>query len=293
MRRRRGGIRWLLAGLILALAMPLVGATAAAPPAQESSLDLFLAAFPELRALPAPAWVQPGLRATYYDSSASIAQEPDEEGSGGAGLAQYDVVARERRMIPLAAKLYLDLGDGRFQSNLSYGQVSAAGAGEFWLNPLAFRRANELDVAGLSVNLVDYEVAGETFDAIRFDSVTDESNSAWVFDVRTGLLLFSRSQVDGGTHNQQSTRTLVGTRTLDLPWQAGRAPRALRAGETLVFEGVSQAIISGGDPINLPVQSTLEIEATHTRWNEWNTQLTLNGLPQLPTAAITGGLQLF
>jgi hypothetical protein len=264
----------------------------AAPPGQEASLSIFVTIFPELRILPAPNWVAPGLRVTYADASASIAQVEGEEGSGGAGLTQYDVVARDRRVVPIAAKLYLDLGDGRYQANLSYGVASPGGAGEFWLSPQAFRRADELEVEGLLVNRVEYEAAGETWDAIRFDYATDESESAWVFDLASGLLLFSRTSVDTGSHRQQSNRSLVGVRTLEIPWANGRAPRALQAGDSLRLEGVYAAIIDG-QPTELPLVSQLEMGTPHTRWTEWSSELFVNGISNGVSPAITGGLQIF
>jgi hypothetical protein len=198
MKRLHGALIVLLAILLL---LPSAPVAHAAPPQQDALTSTFLILFPELRALPAPEWVQPGVRVTYSDMSASIAQVAGEEGTGGAGLLQYDLVARERRVVPLYARLFLDLGDGRYQSNLTYGVASPAGAGEFWVNPIALRRADSLNLPDLDVNRVQYEVAGERFDAVRFDYSGRGFVSAWVIDSESGLLLFSRTASEGTTHS--------------------------------------------------------------------------------------------
>jgi len=292
----------LVAALLVISAMPALAAAPFAlppdppqtPPAQDSALASFIALFPELGALPAPSWVQPGWRVTYYDSSASIAQIADEEGSAGAGLTQYDVVARERRTIPLVIKLYLDKGDGTFQASFTTGAAAPAGAGEFWINPIALRRADDLDLPDLQVTRVPYEVAGETFDAVRFDYVTDESESAWVFDSKTGLLLFSRSSVEGVSHDQLANRTLVGMRELDIPWEAGSPPRGLSVGDEIEFGGAqSSGFVGEPATLALPLAATIDVVRARSSWTMYRTESFLNNLSQGAATQITGGLQLF
>ncbi len=291
--RRRAG----QAVICVVAAALLVGAGPGAAPGavhgQDASTSTFITLFPELRTLPAPTWVQPGLRVSYYDASASVAQLAGEEGSGGAGLTQYDVVARDRRVIPLAAKLYLDQGGGHFQSSLSYGVASPAGAGEFWVHPLALRRADRLAIDGLDVNRVQYEVAGETFDAVRFDYAGEGSESAWVFDSKTGLLLFMRTSVEGIRHDQLINRTLAGKRMLELPWEAGSAPRALDDGDTFTFDGAFTTQVAGGDPISLPMQLHVEVTAAHTQWTQWTSTQSGIGALETPTTFLSGGAQIF
>lgn len=297
--KRWGRGIWLLLWVCGALVLGGAGrgaAPAVAPagrPAQDVATSTFVTLFPELRTLPAPTWVRPGLRVSYYDASASVAQLAGEEGSGGAGLTQYDVVARERRVIPLAARLFLDQGGGRFQSSVSYGVLSPAGAGEFWVHPLALRRADRLQIEGLEVNRTEYEAAGEIFDAVRFDYTGEGSESAWVFDSRSGLLLFMRTSVEGITHDQLINRTLAGTRTLELPWQAGSAPPTLEAGDTFTFDGAFTTQVAGGDPIALPLQTTFEVTAAHAQWTEWTSTQAGAGTSAVATASVGGGAQIF
>ena len=235
-------VRSLRGACLIALVLLLVPvAAAAAPPAQESpggQLGDLILLFPGLEKLPAPAWLNEGLRVTYASASATTPGDNEDPGGGGAGLIQYDVVAEERRTVATYGTFYLDLGSGNYQNNFNFASVTSSGVGDFWVNPTALENAEGAAGEGMIVARMPYSAAGEEFDAVRLQYEGDKSTYVWMFDVASGLLLFYRHDVEVGNNaHQLAQMTLAGVRQLKLPWKPGGPAVAVKKGTGADYTG--------------------------------------------------------
>jgi len=185
----------IVAILAVVLSASLPATLHAAPPAQTfggDQLNPFPQIFPQLKRLPAPSWLKQGLRVTYYVQSATITQSPDEEGGGGAGYLQNDVVATDAKNIAVSTSWILDGGNGQLTPNGVFGASFSPGVGDWWLNPTVLVDAEQVANEDLIVVHMPATVAGQTYPAVRFEYHSDKAVAIWMFEEETGLLIYYR-----------------------------------------------------------------------------------------------------
>lgn len=261
----------------------------------EASLSPFVQLFPELRRMPAPAWLQEGYRVTYRVQSASVAQARGAEGSGGAGYVQYDLVALDGRSAVATAKFYLDDGRGNVTPNLVNAMYGIPAAGDYWLNPAILPGAERVASDQLTVVRMPTTVAGRRYQAVRFQYATEGAEYVWMFDEETGLLLFYRHAIgtEFSTHRQLADVTLVGARQLNLPWRGRSSPAWATVGTGLRYEGSYTVSIPGSPPTALPYAVTVKITRVRPRWTAYTLTDYLYGRQNSSTERVTGVSQVF
>jgi hypothetical protein len=198
----------------------MVGAGDAAAQ-READHNAFLDILPALRGAPAPAWLAPGTRISYFSSAASIAAErtklvEDPEGSwvvtasgkryreedisgagkGNAGYTVVNVVYLDESVAVLDLKIYSinPTAGGGATIGLFMGVVGLPGAGsDFWLHPQVLARAPGIRLGEeLKVLRMGYALGQRQHQVVRFQG----KNSSWSFDDRTGLLLRSTTSAE-------------------------------------------------------------------------------------------------
>jgi hypothetical protein len=279
----------LLLSLGLASSQP-----ASAAPAQQTfggdPLNPFPALFPELAELPAPGWLKEGLRVSYYGQSATIGAE----GGGGAGYLQHDIVAMEPALVVVSSALYLDTGGGQVLPSAVFGAAFRPGYGDWWLNPAVLEEAEEVANDDLAVVRMPATIAGEEYQAVRFEYRSGDSVSVWMFEEKSGLLLYNRltvGTVDDEQHSSAETY-LVDMRALKLPWQAKRAPGWVKRGGELEYDGVRSLTIAGAPSGQFPEVVSVAIETARPRWSRYALASYLNGQPQGRSTRVCGIAQL-
>jgi hypothetical protein len=295
-RPTRNPIEQLFAGGITQGGQPGGGIPAEVAPdaAGLDPLNPFIHLFPELRRSPAPDWLQEGVRVTYYTQSASVAQAPGSEGSGGAGYAQYDLVALDQGSVVSSLKLYLDQGNGTVTPSLVLPSPGILGVGDYWIHPAALRNAEQVANEDLAVVRMPKVIGDTTFHTVRFQYQSDQGVHVWMFDQESGLMVFYRHEVgtEADTHRQLVDVTLVHWRLLELPWQGGTAPRWATRGTTLHYDGTYSVVIDGART-PLPYAISAQLTRCRPTWCEYKlTDHPYGGMGNVSTR-VTGATQSF
>jgi len=254
----------------------------------------FLQLFPDLRRASAPDWLREGVRVTYRVKSASIAQVAGEEGSAGAGYAQYDLVALDNQTAVSSLKLYLDTGAAVVPS-LVAPSLGIPGIGDYWIHPSALQTAERMANEELTVVHMPMTISGKTYQAVRFQYNTQGAEYVWMFDEASGLLLFYRHAIgtENDTHRQLTDATLVGRRQVRLPWRAESAPDWATAGSHLQYDGTYSVFTMGSLAASLPYAVSVEIKRVGAGWSEYEVSDYLYGRVNSTTRRVTGVAQIF
>ncbi len=218
---------WCLGLATAAVALAGLGVTPAQPGALGDN-NPWVTLLPALRTAPAPGWLRPGMRLTYYSASASIQHDrnvlnpdescdPDKPGykykpeddedcfekdgkwyrripntgrSSGHGFTEVNVVALDQRVAVVDVRsLNLSEGTGPAVTLGNWGSLELPGAGaDWWLNPQVLRGAAGLSAPHLNVRQVRYPLRGRQYNAIWFN-LSSRGRQAHVYDVDTGVLL--------------------------------------------------------------------------------------------------------
>lgn len=255
----------------------------------------FLTLFPALKQSPAPSWLKEGHRATYYVQGANIPQDGDEDGTGGAGYAQYDVVALDKNNVVSSLKLYSDQGNSIVTPLLNSAIFGVPGAGDYWLHASALENAEDVANDELTVVHMPTTIAGEEYQAVRFQYETGGATYVWVFDAESGLLLFYRHEIggEGAAHKQLADMTLVGARQLKLPWKGRSIPDWAERGLTTRYDGVSTVVIPGTDDVQFATSVETEIARAQPRWTSYKAAAYTAGQFTGVSERVTGVAQLF
>ncbi len=178
----------------------------------------FLALVPEARGMPAPAWVQPGARLTYYigvGTSMGDRFVPAEQGGpddplytiegrpgkfaltkGGAdgsghGYLEVTVVAVDADAVALETRSFHLMGVGTTDTPKfggAAGSVTATGACDWWIHPNALDAllARGSQPKGIAVARVNYDFDGRKMPAVYLAM----KGAGYAFDAETGALLY-------------------------------------------------------------------------------------------------------
>ncbi len=252
--------------------------------------------FPELRRLPAPGWLKEGTRVTYRIESATIAQSPDAKGSTGAGLMQYDLVALDEALALSSMKFYADTIDGASVVPSSvFSAQGIPGAGDYWINPQALQKAENAASEKLAVVRMPTKIDGKTYNAVRFQYEDKGALYVWMFEEKTGLLLFYRHEIGRETDDQRqlSSMTFVRRRQLKLPWRDGARPDWAKINARLDYEGTYTIVIPDTPDSVLPYATRAHIKRTGDAWCLYQLRDAVSGRANAALERVTGSAQLF
>ncbi len=180
----------------------------------------YLTLVPELADMPAPEWVKPGVRVTFYGAAAStnesrgrLVEDPtgpwedkktgkryrdtEESGEGnptssGEGLSQIDIISVEGKSVVAMVQLYLIIRTSGAIYPVGVGMPTvgnAANLEDFWVHPDALQKLIGLDVEGLRALRGPVTLGERTYDAVMIESTTGGGHSISMYDLATGLLL--------------------------------------------------------------------------------------------------------
>ncbi len=176
-----------------------------------------------------PAWVQPGMRLTYYGAAASIAQSyytyvEDETGdwedpttgkryrrtnegddpqdmptAAGEAFTQTDVLAVEGTDVVVSTTLYsIDLLARQFTLTPMGGSRQAGAVVDgAWVNPDALQQVMTTGYGGLLVLHGPYVLGDGTYDAISFVAQSEGAYQSSTYDLASGALLSTNSSTKG------------------------------------------------------------------------------------------------
>ncbi len=234
-----------------------------------------------------------GVRVSYYGQSASFAQQEDEDGSAGAGYMHHDIVAVTDDAVVVSSSLYLDTGAGVTPSGV-FGASFHPGYGDFWLNPVVLENAEAVANEELVVVRMPTTIAGQEYEAVRFEYRTDEAVTISMFDVDTGLLVYFRHTVgaDAATTRQSSELYLLGLRRIKLPWQGKKTPAWVKQGSELDYAGTRSIAVAGVPSGQFPESARADIKLAQPRWSAFNVVSYLGNSLTGASDRVTGVWQL-
>lgn len=258
----------------------LIFVLTAAALAQENLPNLF----PALRSLPAPSWVKEGTRLSYSAISATVGGGSDTPGVSGETVMQVDVVALEQDKAILQTRMFVRSSDG-LHPYPAVGTIGMAScAGEWWANPAVFQgKLPDIPAGGPTMAKMPYTLGNKTYDGIRIEYKTDKGSGVWVFDLKTGILLFMSSSIPtADARNQQSSMSLLGVRTMPLPW-IGLQPNPLTATiKGFEARGEYDVSVVGGMPTTMSVSIRADVGQRGSRWIGYSQTSTMGSAVQTP-----------
>ncbi|MCU0274124.1 MAG: hypothetical protein MUE34_12910 [Acidimicrobiales bacterium] len=294
-----------------ATAPPVTGPPATSPPTTdpEAALadpNLFVDQLPALRTAGAPDWVSEGTRITYYAVAASTPNsyhqyvedefgewidpatgerytQEDIPGAAGHGYNQVTVASLTDAVAALSVRAF-GLSDLSLDSpvvTLTWsGAIGIPGAGaDYWLHPDVLATVEEVVSPSLKILRMPYTIDGREFSSLWIQSLGDDANLTWVYDLDSGILLHTASATtgppiagpvaagegrEGNTFLTQST--LVDVRDLDLPWADGTAPSWVGTTSRLQYEGFSTVSVLGDPSVMLGSSLAVERRSSGTDW---------------------------
>ncbi|MCC7351475.1 MAG: hypothetical protein IT446_12985 [Phycisphaerales bacterium] len=175
---------------------------------------------PGMNEAPAPDWVKPGVRLTFFNVVAMVPKGdiadmlPDErgrwidpntgktfsvqknKGSYDEGYMQLDVLSLPGDAVAVAARGYSkDLMDGSIKPIFSGGFVALPGAGEdWWVNPDVLNQTvDHLQGPVVQSLRLREQAAGNEYDAVWINTKTEGGYASRTYDLDSGLTLNLRS----------------------------------------------------------------------------------------------------
>jgi len=205
--------------------------------------------FPGLREAPSPDWVKPGLRVTFFATSATIprgdiagvVQDTDgkwvdpntgqaysvehNRSSYGEGYNQLDVVSLSDDAVAFTLRAYgNDLMGGPVRQLNSTASITLPGAAaDWWMNPVVLdQTVDKLNGPGIKAARIPYKSADKQYNAVWISTKTAGGYMSNVIDLDSGLTLrYSSSYTSrpdgvsniGGVPTQVGGGTNLGTTT--------------------------------------------------------------------------------
>jgi hypothetical protein len=260
---------------VMGLPSRLVGSRGPALTETGSGSQSILDLFPELKSLPAPLWVQEGLRVYYRTAAATVPNPMAESGREGTkppimhpeelspvapALVRTDVIAIDTRFSATASTLFI--GDLMIPwEDLTH--TSYAGSGYFWINPVVIKNLAKRPPDQFVVSEVQYEAGGRTYDCTRFDYRPKGSREhhVWIFQSSTGLLMYQAQwlTLSDQSLSYVSAAEFVAKRNISLPWSAYAAPAWVKPGAKMTYQGAIRTWMPTTGP-NILIPAFLEVE---------------------------------
>jgi hypothetical protein len=209
---------------------------------------------------------------------------------------QYDLVAIDSGLAVATSQLFLDSGAGNsVVPSLVFPVLGLPGIGEFWLNPQALVKAEDVATAELSVTRMDQDFGGDTYHVVRFEYTHANAQYGWVYDSASGLLLFYSAAIgtDTDPNRQLSQVTFVARRQLSLPWQDGSLPGWVARTSRLHYSGTYATTVSGASSVELSAAATVQLQDHYSRWNACRLSNSIQGQPDATSEQLSGGDEAF
>ena len=220
--------------------------------------------------------VAEGLRATYYATVDTGPTGGGGEGRAGDAVIQTDVVALDAATATTSTSVYVrgPLGLLRPQAGGGFGSMVPVGSGDFWASPEVLADVTERSDDEVTVIRGPVEVAGSSYQAIRFEVNHEGARYSMTYDEVSGLLLHHRYDIvsaDGATI-ETGIIDFRKRRQLEIPWAGGSSPSWLLPGLTMAYQGQTVYEIPGTVPSPFPVTLTAEVvsaggESSIVRWS--------------------------
>jgi hypothetical protein len=282
--------------------------------------------FPQASRMPAPSWIRPGLRLTYYSGAASLAgsstffwrdekggwvgQNPEDKGKryqrggqsgmGGHGYTQVDVVALEKGMAALQVVSWgMTPGSAALAPLGATALAAPAGApGGWWVHPNALRNLKKAGLRGVTVTRFKKNFQGRPVPVLRIEYGKGRSRVVYSYDQASGVLLFTSSQAVSGeqAYTWAGERTAVsqsgyrGARVVNIPWAGGGAPAWLARFSNMSGNGRNTVSQPGVGAMPFPLQFNMRVINRGPRWVmfDLNTQVQSGaaGMPSQNSQAI-------
>jgi hypothetical protein len=268
---------------------------------------------PKLSRAPAPAWVRPGVRLTYYGASATVAgagkewkidpeggfQTPDGQrwsgadkvGGAGQGFTLYDIVGAGADKVAMATSSYVLIpGSAPSLSTTGVAFGNPGAAGDLWANPDVLKKLANRSGGGLHVYRAPYKIGGESKRSVWIYTTTSSGNTLYIYEEATGLMIHYSSATSGGpspvigsTEGSNTpnaflvTATLVAKRNVAPPWANDPPPSWVAGIHSLDFSGTTTTFIPGSPSLNLPASSRMTVASRGPGWVRFKTVFTLGG----------------
>jgi hypothetical protein len=313
-----------VAGVLVTL-LPLLAFASQAGQAQTPVSSLFAAA----RA-PAPSWVKPGLRLTYYMAVASLKGngrdwKPDKNGNlvdaqgnhwsgeekvgtGGHGYIQHDVVALDSRQAAVQqTNFMLNLDEPLTLLSIEGVLAPAGTGGELWVDPAQLKRLPDGMHEGYQIYRAPYRIGNANREGVWIHQESSGGTFLYVYDRTTGVLLHFASagkakkgpiiapdEYENTSNVMMFQSTLADQRMLKLPWMADDNSNWVAHAGTLHFQGSamtgSPGIPNSSARQNLTETITLQSHSTH--WALFNATVSVGGGISSQVKLVAGSAQI-
>lgn len=255
-----------------------------------------------------PAWMKPGVRASFWAGSASVASAgavlvPDDKGNwtttdgktwsvqnnpgaGGMGYQQFTVANLVGDSVVVDFKQYLFNPEAKAYTTVlvSGHTVKLNEGGELWMPPQKLAQMQEGNVNGVRISRGPYTLNNKTYNAVGITTVLANGGSRYTYDAETGILLaMGSSSVGAGMmsaplHGQTSPVAgntqlvqiiFAGMRQTNLPWIGQRAPAELTQTRQVDFQGTYTSAVANAGQVSWPVAMRWDI----SRIDEYSLQM--------------------
>ena len=269
---------WLI--LMAAMAYPSPGAGQARD-ADLGTTATMLNFFPVLRELPAPDFIEAGVRVTYSAGSAS-------QGGAGGGYVEYDILHRDGAQVLCRGTNY-GYASATELVPLRAGPLRGyPGLGDFWMHPSVLADAEKHADGPLTVSRLNKALPdGTTTEVVRFQTQTTTGQTVFEFDTRSGVKVYE--SISQGASS--SILRLAGVRALPLPWEVGRAPNWVRPGAKWRHTG-SEVTSLAGTSVTTALVVSAEVDSAAAAWGVVTFSATSNGVAVPKWQEVTGAAQL-
>lgn len=303
---------------------------AQSPPARELLPHILFDRIPEARQTPAPDWIKPGTRLVFFSTNAVTQTNPgsmgmkrdpngniiDDKGNrwteteptglsgGGVGYTVIDIVASEPGVLVMQNHTYF-LPQGKGGPAVltgATGTLSHPSGCDFFLHPRLLAQVPSMESQNVVIIRQAYDFNSRTYRAMRV-SIRNRGISSSVFDLTSGVLLFSRASasqnsgqvvdrngniVDAGA-TASGTHSFVASRPLNLPWTNSTMPAWVKQTRKLKYSGqmISRSPAGAGLPdLSTALQAEVALTQLGGNWSlhSMTSMLDTNvGVPNVPS----------
>ncbi|MFI5381295.1 MAG: hypothetical protein ACHRHE_18515 [Tepidisphaerales bacterium] len=286
-----------------------------------------------------PAWIKPGTRLTYFGASATVRGERsqlvlDPNGKwvnkatgdkwgeqevptgSGAGYSTFQVGYVDRDVAALTCRLYLlDTTTRKTSLVGDSGTVTNSGCGlDLWVHPEVLKKVQEVNANGVRIMRMPYAINNHRYNAIRFQTESDQGYSAYVYDLDTGVMVFHGSSAQGAGvltappaggglagmgrgSTQLVTSWLMEVKDVPMPWANAPAPAWLGKVQEMEFRGAQSTMMAGVPPLSLPLTAQVKVKARGPGWLRGERTTVIQSIagmpPQQDTQGVASGIATF
>lgn len=183
---------------------------------------------PEAKNLPAPDWVKPGTRITFYGMAGSTPQggytmdkdsngqwvdpatgerysKNEAVGAGGEGFGQMDVISVGPQGVAISTNLYTIIQPGNpptlLHTPLGGMVAAAAGPADLWVHPAILQKAHQFHTPNFFILRGDYPIGQTKYPCLCIVSRNPNAYSSHAYDLNTGVLISSTVVSEGKMMN--------------------------------------------------------------------------------------------